>query len=247
MNIYPALDIMNHKVVRLTQGDFSSAKIYANDPVAVAREFAAAGASFLHLIDLEGAKIGAPTITDIISQITRATDLRVQVGGGLRTLKVVKSLFDIGVDRIIIGSLAIRYPDGAVEYMKAFGPERITIALDCVQCDSDDPVVAINGWQTQSPVSLWDLLDYYVKFGVGRVLCTDIQRDGMNQGCNYNLYKRILARFPDLNIQASGGIASIAEIRNLTQLGLESCILGKSLYEGKVALRDALNFAGVTC
>lgn len=247
MKIYPAIDIIDRKVVRLTQGDFSSVKIYANDPVAVAQEFAEAGASFLHVIDLDGAKNGAPAVTDIIAEITKTTNLRLQVGGGLRTLKVAKALFDIGVDRIIIGSIAIKYPDGAIEYMKALGPGRITIALDCVQCNSDDPIVAINGWQTQCPLSLWDLLDYYVKFGVDRVLCTDIERDGMKRGCNLGLYERMLARYPDLNIQASGGIASIAEIRELRQLGLESCVLGKSLYEGSFALQDALTAVGVRC
>jgi phosphoribosylformimino-5-aminoimidazole carboxamide ribotide isomerase len=247
MKIFPAIDILNHSAVRLTKGDFETATTYFADPVKVAVEFAKNGVRNLHVVDLDGARSGRSVNASIIADIIKKTNLRLQAGGGLRTLDEAKRLIDMGVEKIIVGSIAVKDPATTTKFFRAFGPERITLAVDCQECESENPQIAINGWQTNSTRSLWDLLDYYINEGVSRVLCTDIERDGVRCGANVDLYRKVLTKYPGLNLQASGGIATLAELSELARAGMESCVIGKSLYEGAFSIQSALTTAGVTC
>lgn len=247
MKIFPAIDILNDCAVRLTKGDFESAKTYSADPVDFARKFEAAGAKYLHVVDLDGTKYGRSVSIKTIAAIQRETGLRLQVGGGIRTLEDAMRLINEGVERIIIGSLAVQDPSTVASLFQALGPGRITLALDCQNCDSDTPLIAVNGWQTRSNRSLWEMVSYYRTYGVSRILCTDIERDGAGCGSNLFLYRRLLERYPGLNVQASGGIATLAELTELASMGIESCVIGKSFYESQFSVSAALTIQGASC
>jgi phosphoribosylformimino-5-aminoimidazole carboxamide ribotide isomerase len=232
------MDLAGGKVVRLAQGNFTRETVYATDPEAIAREFAAAGATHLHVVDLDGARDPALRQRELIARVVRATALRVQVGGGVRTLADVRELLALGVERVVIGSLAVTDQAATAAIVGAVGSERITLALDVTLAGDGGPLVAIRGWQETSTLTLDDVLARYP--GVSRMLCTDIARDGMLAGPNVALYRALVARHPGIEIVASGGVSSLADLRELASAGVPSAIVGRALYERKLTLAEAL-------
>lgn len=240
MILYPAIDLIAGRCVRLHQGDFAAVTRYETSPVDVARTYAQAGATRLHVVDLDGARDGASRQTELIRLLCAASGLAVQAGGGVRDVAGARALVAAGVERIVVGSLAVTRPDAAREVIDAVGPERVTLAVD-VRIQPDGAAeVAIHGWQAGGGARLDDVVSRYRELGVRHVLCTDISRDGTLQGPNVPLYAGMAARYPDVEIQASGGIGSLDDIRALKQAGVPAAILGKALYERKFALEEAL-------
>lgn len=238
MKIYPAIDLIGGRCVRLSQGDFDSKKIYSQDPFGVAREFQEEGAEYLHVVDLDGAKAGGPQQTDLIRDLVRSVSLKVQVGGGVRNFEHVAGLLEAGVERVVIGSLAVK-DFGAVEsILDSFGADRVTLAFD-VLVDATGPRVATHGWQDSQAISLWEILERYREHSACRVLCTDIGRDGMLEGPNETLYRQMRERSA-FSIQASGGVSQLSDLKELRSCGVESVIVGKALYEKRFTLKEAL-------
>lgn len=240
MKIIPAIDLQNGRCVRLTQGDFDAPTIYSAEPLAQAQAFADVGAAWLHIVDLDGARAGAPRQFDLIGKIARATGLSVQVGGGIRDEYAAEQLFDAGIARIIVGSLAVKDPARVGGWMRAFGPSRIVPAFDIRLDAAGEPEVLTHGWQSGSGQSLWRILDHYGETGVTTVLCTDVGRDGMLQGPNLELYAGLRRRWPGLGILASGGVANEGDLANLDMMGLAGVVVGKAIYEGHIDLAAAL-------
>ena len=238
--IYPAIDLINGQVVRLKEGDFARKTSYSDDPVAMAKGFQDEGASLLHVVDLDGAKDGKARQTKLISQIAQSTNLALQVGGGIRSLDDAKKLIDAGVDRVVIGSLAVKDPEAFIKIAEAVGPERLTLGLDCHLTESGEAMVAASGWQETSKVSADDLLGRYTSLGVKRVLCTDIKKDGMLAGPNFELYEKLSAKYPDLEFLASGGVSGKEDVTKLAKTGAFGVIIGKALYEGRLQLKEVL-------
>ena len=233
MIIIPAIDLIDGQCVRLIKGDFTQKTVYAEDPIEVAKGFQAQGAQFLHVVDLSGAKQKQSQQTDLIHKIVKKTSLNVQTGGGIRTEAQIKQLIDNGIQRIVIGSLSVILPNLVQNWLNNFGKDCIVLALD-VFMKNNKPYLSINGWQENSDILLWDLLNRYNN--VKHVLCTDISRDGMLQGPNFGLYERFKKKFPDIKLQASGGISSSDDIRQLKESGIDAVIIGKAIYEGKINL-----------
>ncbi len=240
MIIYPALDLRGGRVVRLTEGRFDQEKSYADDPLALARGFKAAGATWLHVVDLDGAKDPAKRQTALVEKIARDSGLRVQTGGGIRDESQVAALLAAGVERVIIGSLAVRQPDLVLGWLKFFGPEKIILSPDIRLDEMGIPRIAAAGWQETTGVALDDLLNRYLPAGLLHILCTDISRDGMLTGPNSALYAQLVKRFPSLQIQASGGVSSLDDLRVLQGTGAAGAIVGRALYENKFSLQEAL-------
>lgn len=240
VNIYPAIDLRRGRVVRLTEGRFDAETAYADDPVAVAREFAAAGSAWLHLVDLDGAKDPAQRQSALVAAVVRAGGLRVQSGGGVRDESHVRALLDAGVERVIVGSLAVKEPDRVGGWLETFGPERIVLALDVRLDDAGTPLVAVAGWQADGGVTLAATLERFVPRGLRHILCTDISRDGKLTGPNFALYVQLRRDFPTVEVQASGGVSSLDDLRRLRADGVPGAIVGRALYEGKFTLREAL-------
>jgi phosphoribosylformimino-5-aminoimidazole carboxamide ribotide isomerase len=241
MKIFPAIDLINGQCVRLEKGRFDSKTEYSSDPVAMAKSFKEAGAKFLHVVDLDGAKTGGLKQGKLISEIAKTSGLSVQAGGGVRTEEDCQLLLENGVDRIVIGSLAVKSPDLVEGFFKKFGPDRITLALDVNIDDSGIPKVATQGWQEQGSVSVSEIIDRFSNVGLSAVLCTDISRDGMLQGPNTDLYKNLLEEFPAINWIASGGVGSIPHISECQSIGMDGLIIGKALYENKFTIEEALS------
>jgi phosphoribosylformimino-5-aminoimidazole carboxamide ribotide isomerase len=240
MEIFPAIDIRAGRCVRLAKGDFAAAKVYADDPLAQAAAFADAGAAWLHLVDLDGAQAGGIRQESLITALARETPLKIQTGGGIRDERTIERLLNAGVARVVVGSLAATDQPRVAGWLRAFGPERIVLALD-VRVNGETPEVLVHGWQAASGQSLSALVDGYLAIGpLGAVLCTDTDRDGMLAGTNLALYETMRRRWPDLAVLASGGITSPAELRALGRLGLAGAIVGKALYEGRIDLRTAI-------
>lgn len=241
MQIIPAIDIKSGKCVRLFQGKFEEVTEYEGHPWEVASEYAKHGAQALHIVDLDGAKNGKPVQTSMIAQICQLDQLKVQIGGGIRTHRHLKILFAAHASRVVVGSMAVTNPDEVKSWMQEFGSDKIVIALDVIMDKKNEPIVLRDGWQTQSKQSLWTLIDHYMDAKLENVLCTDVTRDGTLQGPNFTLYEQCLERYPQLHLQASGGISSLADIIALKQLNIYGAIVGKALYEKRFTLQEALS------
>ncbi|HYX34003.1 MAG TPA: 1-(5-phosphoribosyl)-5-[(5-phosphoribosylamino)methylideneamino]imidazole-4-carboxamide isomerase [Oligoflexus sp.] len=240
MKIYPAIDLMDGQVVRLAQGRFEDRTTYAKSPFEAAEGFMREGASYLHVVDLDGAREGRPIQVDLLRSLATQVSLKLQVGGGVRTIEHVQALLQAGVERVVLGSLAIQDPGLTKRIFETFGGDHITLGLDVMLDDAGEPRVATHGWQQLSPVSAHEVLDTYLGMGLNQVLCTDIKRDGMMSGPNFALYKTLQRQYPQLCILASGGMHRVADIQQLKADGVGGAIIGKALYEGTISLQEAL-------
>jgi phosphoribosylformimino-5-aminoimidazole carboxamide ribotide isomerase len=240
MIIYPAIDLRGGRVVRLTEGKFDQEKTYGDDPLAVAKDFAASGATWLHVVDLDGAKDPTKRQTALVEQIARGSGLRMQTGGGIRDESQIAALLAAGAQRVIVGSLAAKQPELVRGWLKKFGAEKIILSPD-VRLDADGiPRVAAAGWQESTGVALDDFLNGFLAAGLVHILCTDISRDGKLTGPNSALYGQLAKKFPTLQIQASGGVSSLDDLRVLKTTGSAGAIVGRALYEKKFTLKEAL-------
>jgi len=233
MRILPAIDLIDGKCVRLTQGDYAQKKIYNENPAAVAKEFEDAGLSHLHLVDLDGAKAGSVINWKVVEDITSTTTLRVDFGGGIKTEEEIRRLFELGVQQVNIGSIAVKQPEKVYEWIRIFGPEKIILSAD-VKGES----IAISGWQENSNINIVDFIGQYAAHGIHYVTCTDIGVDGMLSGPNIRLYKKLLQKFPALKLVASGGVGSFEHVTSLVPMGVDGVIIGKAIYEGKITLKQ---------
>lgn len=240
MIIYPAIDLRGGRVVRLTEGKFDQEKSYGDDPLAVAKGFKAAGATWLHVVDLDGAKDPTMRQTPLVEKLARESGLRVQTGGGIRDEAQVAALLQAGVRRVIVGSLAVRSPELVRGWLKSFGPEHIILSPDVRIDGAGVPRIAAAGWQETTGVALDDFLNDFVAAGLIHILCTDISRDGKLTGPNSALYAELVKKFPTLQIQASGGVSSLDDLRTLKGTGSSGAIVGRALYEKKFTLQEAL-------
>lgn len=238
--LIPALDLINGEVVRLQQGDFARQTTFANNPLPLVADYQHAGAQWLHLVDLDGARDPAQRQFNLLERITQATTMNVQVGGGIRTRADLDGLFAVGVQRVVLGSVAVREPRLVQQWLQDFGPDAIVLALDVHIDDNGTAFVATHGWQQTSELTLNQLIDDYMPYGLRHVLCTDISRDGMLSGTNVALYRQLKQDYPQLIVQASGGVATLADLSALQQIDCDAAILGKALLTGKFTLEEAL-------
>lgn len=243
MIIYPAIDLIAGEVVRLHKGDFAQKTTYGTDPVAVAKSYAEAGASWLHLVDLDGAKDPAQRQTELIASIIAGSGLKVQTGGGIRSRDDVEALVAAGASRVVIGSLAVGNPDLVAGMISDFGSETICLAADVVR-PADEFLIAVSGWQEASNLPLAAFLSRFEGAGLRHVLCTDIDRDGTMQGPNADLYHSVKASFPHIQLQASGGVKGIEDLEGLPTDGV---IIGRAIYEGAIDLGAALRLGESAC
>lgn len=234
MIIYPAMDLIGGRIVRLRQGRFDEVTHYESSPADALRSFSGAGANWAHVVDLDGAKAGAPAQHSLLAELAGASALRLQVAGGVRTPDHVATLLDAGAARVVVGSLAVRDPQATSALLDRFGPERVTLSLD-VRVTGEGPMVATHGWQEDSGLSLWDVAARYPQ--ARHLLLTDIGRDGMLEGPNHELLEEAVARLPHLAVQASGGVTSLDDLSRLTTAG---AILGRAMWEGRLDLAEAL-------
>ncbi|HZF43062.1 MAG TPA: 1-(5-phosphoribosyl)-5-[(5-phosphoribosylamino)methylideneamino] imidazole-4-carboxamide isomerase [Sphingomonadaceae bacterium] len=237
MIIYPAMDLMGGACVRLAQGRFDDATTYSANPADALRAFADAGATWAHVVDLDGARAGAPRQHDLLADLARAAPLRLQVAGGFRNRDQVARMFDAGVARVVIGSLAVTDPDLVRGLIADHGGDRITLALDVNLVDGE-PLVATRGWTAGSGVSLWAVADRYPD--ARHLLVTDIARDGMLTGPNVELVAKVHQTLPHLHLQASGGVAHIGEVEEVRAASAAGIIVGKALWERRIDLGEAI-------
>lgn len=236
MDIYPAIDLFGGKAVRLYKGDYAQMTVYSDCPADVARDFAAAGASHIHLVDLEGAKTGAPANLAVIRRILDAAPLFSEVGGGIRTMDAVEQYLSIGVNRVILGTAAVSDPAFLKEALSRYG-EKIAVGVDL-----KDGYVAIKGWTETSALTADAFLARMQALGVKTVICTDISRDGAMQGTNRGLYRQLSEQF-DIQLIASGGVSSLEDVAALKAMGLYGAIIGKAYYTGAIDLKQAVEVA----
>lgn len=237
ITIIPSIDIKDGDCVRLVQGDFAKVSQYQLKPEEVAFKFSDGGASVLHVVDLDGAKFGKISQIDCIKSIRKAFRQIIQVGGGIRSDEDIETLLNTGVDRIVIGSSAVLNIETTKQWIKKYGSDVIVLALD-FKTENYIPHLAVKGWQEQTQKSLWDILNLYPMSK--HILCTDINKDGMGNGPNLHFYKEIRSRYPNLQIQASGGISSIEDLMALKELNIDGAIIGKALHENKLNLQEVI-------
>ncbi|KRG40693.1 1-(5-phosphoribosyl)-5-[(5-phosphoribosylamino)methylideneamino] imidazole-4-carboxamide isomerase [Stenotrophomonas panacihumi] len=237
--VYPALDIRGGRVVRLLQGDYARETTYGDDPLPRAQAFLAAGARWMHLVDLDAARAGGYTLAPLLRAIAD-TGLQVQTGGGIRAREDLERLFEAGAARVVIGSLAVRESDKVIEWLRAFGPERITVALDTRQDAQGRWRLPVQGWTDTAGEELDVLARRYADAGLRHLLCTDIARDGMLSGPNMDLYAQLREWVPQLQVQVSGGVRDLGDVTAARAAGCAGVVLGKALLEGRLALREAL-------
>jgi phosphoribosylformimino-5-aminoimidazole carboxamide ribotide isomerase len=242
MQLIPAIDMKDGRCVRLFQGDFAAETVYATDPMEIFDRYLAFGAQRIHLVDLDGAKDGSQKNLPIIRSMVERQAATIQVGGGLRTLTRVHDLLNTGVQRAVVGSVAVTAPNDVIAWGLSVGFDRIVLAFD-VRIDSQNtPWLTTHGWQNQSTTSLWDAVERYADQGFRHVLCTDISRDGALTGPNQALYREAVRRFPQIQWQASGGVAAAADLHALRDSGVAAVISGRALLENKISLEDLQPF-----
>ncbi len=233
MKIIPAIDIINGKCVRLTKGDYSTEKVYNENPLEVAKAFEEAGIKYLHLVDLDGAKANSIINGGVLEKIATETSLKIDFGGGIKTEKSARLAFDLGANQITVGSIAAKKPILVYEWLKIFGVDKIILGADV-----NNGKIAINGWQESTNLELNAYLESYIAKGIQSVVCTDISKDGMLAGSSIELYQNLIKKFPGIKLTASGGISSVQELDKLKEVGLDGAIIGKAIYENKITLKQ---------
>lgn len=239
IEIIPAIDIIDGKCVRLTQGDYGKQKTYSDNPLEVAKLFEGYGVRRLHVVDLDGAKSSHVVNLRVLEQIASHTDLVIDFGGGIKSENDLTLSFNAGASMLTIGSLAVKNPDLVKGWLKDYGAERFIIGADV-----KDEKISINGWKEEGEDTLYPFLERYTSEGVVNVLCTDISRDGMLQGPSLTLYESILKRFPELHLIASGGVGGVDDIRKLNEMGVPAVVFGKAFYEGLIRIEQLKEFLG---
>ena len=237
MKLLPAIDLIGGRCVRLAQGDFSRETSYSDDPAVALADFAKSGAEQAHLVDLDGARAGAPRQHDLFARLASQSPLRLQVAGGVRSRAHVAALIEAGVARVVIGSLALTDPDMVSAMLIEFGPDHITLALD-VRIEAGVAMVATHGWERGSGRTLDDVLGQFP--AVRHLLVTDIARDGMLSGPNLALMRAVLADFPHVELQASGGVAKLGDLDALRDAGAAYAIVGKAIWEGRFTVAEGI-------
>jgi len=236
MKIFPAIDLFEKKAVRLYKGDYAQMTVYSENPIEVAREFEKAGAEYIHMVDLEGAKNGTTPNLDIVKDIAENTSLFVEIGGGIRSMEVVKKYLENGVGRVILGTSAVTDEAFLKEAVDTYG-EKIAVGADV-----KDGYIAIKGWMEKSQFSLEEFLSKMEQIGVKTIICTDISKDGAMKGTNLELYKALNEKY-SLDIIASGGVSSINDITALREMNMYGAIIGKAYYTGAINLKEAIEVA----
>ena len=236
MLIYPAIDLFEGKAVRLFKGDYAQMQVFSDDPVSVARDFAAQGAKCIHLVDLEGAKNGTTPNFGTVCAIKNATDLFCEIGGGIRDMATVDKYLSAGIDRVILGTAAVTTPGFVAEATKKYG-EKIAVGIDI-----RDGFVAIKGWTELSEENAFAFCDKMSALGVQTMICTDISKDGAMQGANHDLYQE-LSQKRKMQIIASGGVSSMADVERLAAMDIHGAIIGKAYYTGAINLKEAIEVA----
>ncbi|WP_120511265.1 1-(5-phosphoribosyl)-5-[(5-phosphoribosylamino)methylideneamino]imidazole-4-carboxamide isomerase [Photobacterium salinisoli] len=237
--IIPALDLIDGQVVRLFQGDYGQVTEYKVNPAEQFALYHQAGADWLHLVDLTGAKDTSARQLDLIRTLLASTPANIQIGGGVRSEQDVADLLDAGAQRVVIGSTAVKQPEVVKAWMEKYGPERIVLALDVNIDDNGQRKVAVSGWQEDSGVTIEALIEDFRTVGLKHVLCTDISRDGTLAGSNVDLYRDLCAQYPDVQFQSSGGIGSLDDIAALKGTGVTGVIVGRALLDGKFTAEQA--------
>ncbi|WP_372802677.1 1-(5-phosphoribosyl)-5-[(5-phosphoribosylamino)methylideneamino]imidazole-4-carboxamide isomerase [Lutibacter sp.] len=237
MRIIPAIDIINGKCVRLSKGDFSTQKIYNENPLEVAKMFQDYGVKYLHLVDLDGAKASHIVNYKVLDNIASKTQLSIDFGGGLKSDEDLKIAFESGATQITGGSIAVKKPDTFKNWLQKFGSKKIILGADAI-----NEKVTISGWLEESEESLVPFIQNYEKDGVSYVICTDISKDGMLQGPSFDLYQKILNSTTNIKLIASGGISAYDELPKLAEMGCEGTIIGKAIYEQKISMKQLEKF-----
>ena len=236
MLLFPAIDLYEGKAVRLLKGDYANMTVYSDRPLEIARDFEAAGAKYIHMVDLEGARDGSTPNLVTVAEVAEKTDLFVEIGGGIRNMETVERYFSVGVDRVILGTAAVTDERFLKEALDRYG-ERIAVGVDI-----KDGAVAIRGWTESSGVDAFAFCEKMQRMGVRTLICTDISKDGAMMGTNRELYRMLSERF-SLQIVASGGVSDIDDVTALSDLGLYGAIIGKAYYTGAIDLRQAIEVA----
>ena len=237
IELVPAIDIIDGKCVRLSQGDYDTQKVYNENPLEVAKEFEANGIRRLHVVDLDGAKSSHIVNYKVLDQIAGHTSLTIDFGGGIKTDEDLTIAFEYGAQMVTLGSIAVKNPDLFKSWLHKYGAEKIILGADV-----KDNRISVNGWKEESQQELLPFLADYTQEGIRKVLCTDISRDGMLQGPSIELYKQIMAQFPDMHLIASGGVSGLDDIIRLDEAGIPAVVFGKALYEGRITLKDLNRF-----
>lgn len=239
IDIIPAIDLIDGKCVRLTQGDFTQKTIYSDDPLEIAKRFDGAGFRRLHMVDLDGAKSGTPKNLAVLERVATNSRMTIDFGGGIKSETDLNDVFSAGAAIANIGSLAIKEPDLFFSWIDSYGNDRILLGAD-----ARNGKVAINGWQTDTGTSVLDLLGDYAERGLSVAFVTDIGRDGAMIGPSVELYERIISEIPGLKLIASGGVTAIEDIAELERIGCSGLIVGKAIYEGRITLEELSKYAG---
>lgn len=237
IELIPAIDIIDGKCVRLSQGDYNTQKVYNENPVEVAKEFEANGIRRLHVVDLDGAKSSHIVNYRVLDQIAGHTSLIIDFGGGIKTDEDLTIAFENGAQMVTLGSIAVKQPDLFKKWLHHYGSDKIILGADV-----KDNRISINGWKEESQQELFPFLTDYTQEGVRKVLCTDISRDGMLQGPSIDLYKRMMEQFPDMHLIASGGVSCLQDIIDLDEANIPAVVFGKALYEGRITLKELNRF-----
>ena len=233
MNIFPAIDLYNHKAVRLFKGDYNQMTIYSDNPDEIALDFKNQGATHIHIVDLEGAKSGETPNLDTIKNIIDASGLFTEIGGGIRTMEVIDKYIEIGASRVILGTAAVADEEFLIEAVKKYA-DKIAVGVDI-----KDGYVAIKGWTETSKYDCFGFCEKMQKIGVKTIICTDISKDGAMQGTNQALYKELSEKF-QMQLIASGGVSSLDDVKKLNTLGIYGAIIGKAYYTGAISLKEAI-------
>ena len=235
MTIIPAIDIINGKCVRLTKGDYAQQKIYNDNPVEVAKQFEDAGITRLHMVDLDGAKAGAIVNLKVLEAVAANTKLIIDFGGGFKKINDIESVFNAGAAIATIGSLAVKHPEILEEWLMEFGADKFLIGADVLE-----EKIKISGWLEDGGINIFDFIGKMIGLGVTNIFCTDISKDGAMQGPSVDLYKRIIAEHPEINLIASGGVSNINDVIALKEIGCGGAIIGKAIYEGLITLEQLI-------